>query len=368
MRWILGFFAAVTAFAATPILRSTFGDNTGAWTALGGNGTVRVANEVADTRDGKPSLAFDYVIGSKRFGAAILPVEPAVLTGMEQLHFWIRTDYPTTVAVILSEKGGGNYTAMMWSPGAVWQEVKVEPRDFTLGERPNDPPDPDGKLDVDQLRGIGLADLGQLFGAALPDTRLPVALSRNPGNHTLLVSDFEVLNGIAESKDSLLVDKFDAPQISWLNPSGAALRLDASGDHAPGPALEMTYDDAGGAVVYIARNLPPAIAANVTHISFDIASEKPAQFVFTLQEKGSGKGEGPRYHTTVEVRGGGRTDHRDLALRAFVLDENGPPDPAGSLNIVNAKSLGIGDISATVSAAHGPNKIWISNLHLIARD
>ena len=109
---------------------------------MGESGIVRVTREAADLRDGKPSLAFDYEIGPKKFGAAILPVEPGALAAMDQLHFWVKTDYPTSIAVILNEKGGGNYTAVAWSPGSVWQEVKVEPRDFTLGERRNDPPDP----------------------------------------------------------------------------------------------------------------------------------------------------------------------------------------------------------------------------------
>jgi hypothetical protein len=372
MRWILLSLSVLTTFAATPILHSTFDDTTGAWTAMGGNGTLRVTRETADTREGKPSLALDYEIGPKKFGAAILPVGPNTLAVMGQVHFWLKTDYPTTVAVILSEKGGGNYTAMAWSPGGGWQEIKIEPRDFTLGERANDPPDPDGKLDLDQLQGVGLADLGQLFGAAPADSPMPIALSRHPGKHTLLVSCFEILGNAAEStsedKDQFVVDQFNAPQVSWFNPGAVPLRLDTSRDHAPGPAMEMAYNDDGGTIVYISRNLPPRIADKITHISFDIASEKPAQFMFTLQEKGFGKGEGPRYHTTVEVRGGGKPDHRDLALSAFVVDPNGPSDPAGALNIGQAKSLGIGDISANASAMHGPNKIWLSNLRLTTRE
>jgi hypothetical protein len=366
----------MTAFAATPILHLSFDDGVGAWVRMGENGSFRVARESPETRQTTPSLAFDYEIGEKKFGVAILPVEPGALAAMDQIHFWIRTDYPTSVAVILSEKGGGNYTAVAWSPGGLWQEAKIGLREFTLGEKPSDPPDPDGKLDVDQLQAIGLADLGQLFGGAPSNPDTPIALSRHPGKHTLLLSGFEVLarsaeppaGSPAEPKDKLVIDRLDTPHLSWLSPGGAIFRLDASRQHAPGPAVEVAYPEPENGVVVFLRNLPPDIPANITHISFDIASDEDAQLMFGLQEKGVGKGEGPRYNAVVEVNGGGKSDHRDLALSAFNLDENGPPDPYSGLRVAKAKSLSIADISAAANAGHGPNKVWISNLRLLAQE
>jgi hypothetical protein len=130
--------------------------------------------------------------------------------------------------------------------------------------------------------------------------------------------------------------------------------------------MEVDYTQAPNAIVFFGRNLPPNIPPNISHISFDIASDKPALFVFTLQEKGSGHGEGPRYTTVVEVNGKGKSDHRDLALRAFNLEQNGPPDPGSGLSIAKAKSLAIADLSGTVNGDSGPNRFWISNLRLVA--
>jgi hypothetical protein len=368
MRWIFLSLSVMTAIAATPLLHSTFDEGQGAWITMGDNGAIRVTREAADVREGKPSLAFDYDIGPKKFGAAILPVEDGALATMDQVHFWVKTDYPTSFAVILSEKGGGNYSAVAWSPGGVWQEVRFEPRDFALNDKASDPPDPDGKLDLDQLQGIGLADLGQLFGAAPPNPAMPIVMARHPGKHTMLVSDFEVLSGSVPTKDKLIIDQFDAPQISWMSPGGASFRLDNSKDHASGKAVEVSYGEAEHAVVFFVRTLPPDIPVNITHISFDIASEKPAQFIFALQEKSAGKSEGPRYNTTVEVKGGGKSDHRDLALSAFTLDQNGPLDPYDGLKPDKSKSLSIADISAVANAAHGPNKLWLSNLRLVSKE
>ena len=197
---------------------------------------------------------------------------------------------------------------------------------------------------------------------------MPILLADRSGKHTLLISGFEALGGNPARKDNLAVDQFDAPQLSWFSPGGAAFHIDSSRDHAPGPAMEVAYTQAEHAMVLFARNLPPDIPANITHISFDIASEKPAQFLFTLQEKGSGHGEGPRFNTVVEVKGKGKSDHRDLALSAFNLDQNGPADPSGALSIAKAKSLAIADISAAANGDTGPNRVWISNLRLVARE
>ena len=76
-----------------------------------------------------------------------------------------------------------------------------------------------------------------------------MAVSRRPGKHTMFISGFEVLGGAAEHKDRLVIDQFDAPQISWLSPGGASFSLDTSREHAPGPAMEVSYIEAENAVV-----------------------------------------------------------------------------------------------------------------------
>ncbi len=316
-------------------------------------------------REGKPSLALDYEIGQKKFTAAVLPLPRAALAAMGQIHLWIRTDFPTSVVLTLREKDGGNYAAMAWSPGNDWQEIRLAMRDFSLSTGPNDPLDPDGKLDVDQVQAIAVADLTQIFANATRNRAVPVAIANRAGKHTLLISGFEVLGAVTGPRDNLVIDQFDAPQISWMSPGGATFLLDNSRDHSPGAAMEVDYTQAENALVYFVRNLPPSIPADITHISFDIASQKAAQFLFTLQERGSGHGEGPRYTAVVEVNGKGQPDHRDLALSAFNLDQNGPPDPSGTLHIATAKSLAITDISAASNGDSGPNRFWISNIRLV---
>src|SRR5580658_10324831 len=118
MRWILLNIAVLTASAAPPILHSSFESGPGGWVAMGQSGTLRATQEPSETHDGKPSLAIDYEIGQKKFAAAVLPVEPGALAAMGQIHFWIKTDVPTSVVLTLRERVGGNYFATAWSPGS----------------------------------------------------------------------------------------------------------------------------------------------------------------------------------------------------------------------------------------------------------
>ena len=113
--------------------------------------------------------------------------------------------------------------------------------------------------DVDQLQGVGLADVGQIFGAGSPNPNLSIAINRHPGKHTLLVSGFELLGGAAERKDKLAIDQFEGPQLGWISPGGAALRLDTSRDHAACSRRpsKLSHGESDNGIVFFVRNPAP---------------------------------------------------------------------------------------------------------------
>jgi hypothetical protein len=267
----------------------------------------------------------------------------------------MKTDAPTALGVIMNEKKpGGNYTATIWSTGNTWQQVELTPADFHLGEAPNDPPDPDGKLDLDQVQGIGLLDLSQILGAA--KINLPLAVDTHAGKHTLFLDDFELLTAASKrDSDAGVIDDFTTPQLRWITMGGAELQPEGAG-------IRIRYQQEEERYVVLIRQLPKIDLRGKTRLAFDIASDRPAQLLLAFEEHSPGKPQGPRYNVTVDVLGGGKVDHRAAVLDAFEAAADGPQDPNGKLDLDNLKTFSILDITAATSHEIQKNSLWVGNV------
>lgn len=356
------------------LLDNTFNATEGGWLALGGNGEVRITPEASRLKTGKPGLAFDYKIESGKINAAILPIAAGTLAKMGHLEFWLKTDSATSVAVVLSEKkpGGGNYSAVVWSPKDTWQQIDLTPADFALNQGPNDPPDPDGKLDLDQVDAAGILDLGQLFAALANRPDFPVAVDAHAGPHTFYVDDFQAL---AESPDAILapgaangksptvmVEDFHRPFLNWLTLGGADLSLNTSGNPLGEPALKAQYTQTEGKFVVIDRPLGQVSLGGTSRLTFDIASSNDSQLVVGLEKREAGRQEGPRYTTNLHVPGNAKMVHESIPFSDFTADENGPPDSEGKFSPEQIKAISITDVTAAFTNQEQKNTIWIAKL------
>ena len=210
--------AGLVAAAQNPevLLQQDFEDQLSGWSTMGPGASLHLVNGPGQTHAGHGALEFTYELKPRQIAAAVLPAT-AQLARMQRLRFWLKIDHASPVAVLLSERkpGGGNYTAWVWAQPNVWQQVELTPADFILADGPNDPKDPDGQLDLDQLQGIGIFDLGALF----PPLNAP-----GPGSgaaHTLWIDDFEALAGPPAPPAGLRVDSFDRGMLAWIPTAGA---------------------------------------------------------------------------------------------------------------------------------------------------
>ena len=101
-----------------------------------------------------------------------------------------------------------------------------------------------------------------------------------------------------------------------------------------------------------------------THIAFDIASEKPAHLVLSLEEK-SDLPEGPRYNIDVEVPGGDKVVRRELALASFDPDETGPKDPNHRLDLDKLKTLSLANVTGAYTGEDSINTIRIGKIEAV---
>lgn len=360
---LIGVLAAGACWAQkNTLFRSTFESGEEGWIAMGAGAKVHATTTPADVKNGKGSLAYEYDLVPKRFSAAVLPVTEG-LAGMRRLRFWIKTDAATPVGVLLSERkpGGGDYLAWFWSKKDRWQQVELKVDDFTLNDGPNDPKDSNGKLDLDQIQGIGLIDLAQIFNAASDVHNLPLVVNRSSGEHAIYLDDFEVLTDGAEkiSTGGVTIDDF-APSVPlWMTMGGADLSVSAD-NPLKERALQADYEGAEDKFVALIKRISNRDLSKARGIDFDIASLKSADVMFTLEMKKPG-GQGPRYNFTIAVPGNSERTHRTIAFPDFKLDDNSPAGPE-RLDPSNIKMLSVIDITAATSGKPDRNTLWIGNL------
>jgi hypothetical protein len=317
------------------------------WIAMGAGGSV--------STPANGGVEFKYELGKKQFAAAVLPANDS-LASMKSLRFRAKTDHDTTVGVLLSERkpGGGNYSATFWSPAGVWQQIELTPRDFELSDGPNDPKDPDGKLDLDQVEGIGIVDLAILFENAAERDKI-VVTKATPGAHTILIDNFEVRStGPAATRNT--IDAFDRGFLQWMTPGGMALKFVPETGPLGAPSLKATYEETSGPFAFLVRRVGGLDLAKAKHLTFDIASENEATIMVALEMK-----QGARYHQTIYPPAGRKVFHVDLSLGDFEREsETGPEkfDPS------QWKTIGLTDITGATGGGTSANTFWLGNLRV----
>jgi hypothetical protein len=324
------------------LLRHTFATSASGWSVIGANAGVRAADS---------ALEFSYEVQPKQFSMAVLPAPPEI-GRLRRLRFRVKTDHDTAVAVLLSEKkpGGGNYLATFSCTGGAWQTVELTPGDFSASDGPNDPVDADGKLDLDQVEGVGVVDLAEFFASQLDHPQVPVAIHRPTGPHKLLLSNFELLAGIAPSvRPALAIDSFDRGYLEWVTLGGMKLKLASAAENPlKTAALEASYEQSPGPLGIVVHRLSHLDLSPAGGIAFDIASKADATVVVSLELK-----DGRRFYQTIYPPPAQEVFHVSLKFSDF--------QGTGQLEASKLKSLALTDVSGAEGNT-GPNTLWIGRV------
>jgi len=343
MRTICSLLFVVGAAAAQSLLHHTFTDGPSGWTVLG-QGSVNAAAGV---------LEFSYEVKPKQFAFAVLPA-PREAARLKRIRFRVKTDHDTAVAMLLSEKkpGGGNYTATFWAPAGAWQTIELAPGDFNAADGPNDPVDADGKLDLDQLDGIGIIDLAHFFAAQPENPEFPLIVDRSTGAHTLQLADFEMLGSVGQARPAMTIDRFDRGYVEWITMGGVKLQLAASGNPLSMNALEAAYEQTQGHYGILLHRLSHLDLGQAKGLAFDIASKTDATVIVTLELKN-----GHRFNQTIYPPGDREVFHVKLSFSDFTGD--------GKLDPAQLKSLALVDVSAAEGGGGQSNTLWIGKVECV---
>jgi hypothetical protein len=337
--------------ASDVVFRQTFQGDTGTWRVMGEHASVSPA-------EGGNGLVFRYELGPKIFSGLVSPA-PADFAKMQRIRLRVKTDHATAMGLVLSEKKpGGNYSVWFWSPANTWQWVEFTPADFNLNDGPNDAKDPDGKLDLADVEGIGLFALGQFFAQLPGNPDFPVSVHLEQGQHTATLESFEVLSSPAAESglpaNGLRLGMLDRNFIDWVTLGGMDLKLNAGPNPLNAPALEASYQQTEGQFQLLVRRVTGAGMAQAKRLVFDIASEHDVTLMLSLEMTKPGGGQGPRFTLPIYPPGGKEVFHVNLGLADFQGD--GKFDPA------RWRSMAIVDITVAGGGAPDANTIWIGNV------
>lgn len=341
-----------------PLLHHTFEADPAEWTAFGATAKVSVTHDAAHVKEGKGALQFDYAANKGEMNVLILPT-PDGVPRMKSLRFWVRAEYPTVLAAALQEKEGGRYTAVFSVTGDGWQEVQLAAEDFILAVDEHDPKDPNGKLDLDKVENIGIADYGQVFVQS-DDANLQTLLHAQKGAHTLYLDDFTVSaeplapTKAAEDKERSL-DTPTRPQLSWIR-IGEIKAAPTAAKPLSGPGLRADYHQGPNKIVGMLRPIPRGRLKGMDQLAFTAAAAKSTKLVVQLEQSGGGK-----YRTIVDVPPGSETKEFALPFSGFEMtDDSG--DRNGRFTPEMVTQIVILDASGLVDNADTDTTLWISKL------
>ncbi len=359
---ILGLLTAALGVATCeklPILQLNFETDESGWLAMGQSSKVSLTHEASNVKEGKAALKFDYGVKKNEFNLMVLPTPEEKIGKMQSLSFWVKPTHSTSLILVLSEKEGGHYNAMFSVSKNRWQHVELAPEDFTLGTGKDDPKDPDGKLDLEKVEGIGIADFGQIL-AQNDDPNLAKLLHIQNGDQILFLDDFTVSEtkiAVSSSVDQsgYHFDSFVRPQLAWLT-FGEANLTRMTDKPLTGSSLQADYHQSAGTLAGIARAVNGKNLAGKTQLHFDAASSKPTTIRIQLEESGGGK-----YFINIDLPG----SSEKKAITVNFADFNAADDSKDNnskLDLDQVTQIMFIDFSGLAGAVDQDNSFWLNNL------
>jgi hypothetical protein len=309
----------------------------GGWMVMGEGGKIV-------EKDG--AIVFSYELQPKRMSLAVLPAPPE-LARMQRIRFRLKSSADTPVALLLSERkpGGGNYTAIFWAPANAWQQVELTPADFALGDGPSDPRDSNGRLDLDQVEGVGFVDLAQIFLTQSEDPDVPIAVDRPSGPRSLEIANFEVVTAPGAVPRRRAIDTFDRGFVQWFSMGGVKLQLAPKANPVGAAAMQAVTAAQDGKFGLLMRRVANLDLAHAERLMFDMASDNDTTLIVSLEMKN-----GHRFNQTIYPPG--KREVFSVKLKLADFEGEGVFDPA------QWKSIAIAEASGQ------PNTLWIGPMRV----
>jgi len=281
------------------------------WSTTAKGASLTITHEPANVRTGRGALQLSWMPSSGRL--AILTVSPVCLESRARsLVLSVKLEQPSPLMYGVEESDGSSYQGYMYTPGGRWHDLAVDLDELMLSESSTDE---NGRLDVDEVCGIMVADLSNLPGEA------GKSIGLKEGQQYLWLDDVRLTDELAPHRSyrgaegEMIIDDFEREPILCLPLGGPRLSLSEGPDDQDASALSIAYDQqhyrwAGfvGALGYL--NL-----ARCTEICLHLRAMNAAPLIVVLEER-----DGSKYasHVRLDPENGWHTVR--LPFEGFELD------------------------------------------------
>jgi hypothetical protein len=277
--------SAVAAYAqankADIVLGFDFENSSKPWDTMDKQGQLGLTADAEHVREGTSSLEFKY--NQRTFeqagqqgsipGAVGVPMEGGIV-GAKTMHFSIRAARQTAIVVSLGETNDANYQTPIWVPANQWVDVDLPMTAFVL-ER--NKPDPDGRLDLDQVRALTFIDAAPFFYMLAESGMIPLA-KQTLGEQTVWLDNVRFLStALPEEKpakpvadgQAVVIDTCRHHFSQWPCLGTQTLAVSESPGNGGEPGLKVSYTTPAGTIVPMMRAIAHDQLAGTKRLEFD---------------------------------------------------------------------------------------------------
>ncbi len=340
------------------VLSLGFEDGVAGWISLDPQAKILPA-EKKNIRSGTGALEFRYDL---RENAIPLVAKPQLsVAGAVSVEFWVKCTHSTGLVFSVGENDQARYGTMHHVPGDTWTRVAINLDELQLAQ---DAKDDNGKLDVDKISSMFVADIGIFVQTVNPEIR---------GARMLWIDDLRfsrtrLASGAGPKTGGFVADSFEGGLLRWL-PISVAFDPVKFTIYPKLPTFDLTTDvpaEGGKAALKVAYPRPRLSAFAVVRdvwgldlkdagkVSFFVRSDKTGAFMANLE-----KTNGARYQSMFTVTPN-LWQKIELPMTSFTLADDSK-DSDGSLDMAKVKQFGLMDLNLTMQDA-GDNTLYVDEL------
>lgn len=346
-----------------------FGFETGTegWISLDQQATLKVSRDPGRVLAGEASLHFSFAPRLKdpaqpedRPGALGVPL--SAVGGAQVVRLAVYSQSVGPLVVILREQNEAVYTYMCYLQADRWHQLELPLADFLPGE---DSRDDNGRLDTDQIAGLGLLDVTAGLMDLAAKGGFPFYVT-SVSRRDLWVDEVEFLarpprtmqpaQPAAEGQRVVVLDDFEGDPACFGILGGRDLRMEAVEEPAvAGQALRLDYRLPEKTALALIRFLPAGVLAGARQLSLAVRSSTDINLIVAVEEADKS-----RYSTWVEIKAG-EWQRVTVALADFVLEENSH-DEDERLQSESIRSLHLADATAMIAGKETATTLWLDDL------